>query len=112
MKARPEREFYFRLAGHLGRSVAELLSTVSSRELSEWMAYERVAGPLGAHRIDVAGALVAAVVANVNRPSRSKSYDVEDFLPKWEYVAPEEMSPDQVWEAVRQAHAAFSMIRG
>lgn len=36
---RPERKFYFSLAEHLGMTVGQLLSGISSRELSEWQAY-------------------------------------------------------------------------
>jgi hypothetical protein len=34
--------FYFSLAEALGMSVADMLSRMSSKELSEWMAYNRV----------------------------------------------------------------------
>lgn len=33
---RPERRFYFDLARELGMTVAELLSRISSAELTEW----------------------------------------------------------------------------
>ena len=38
----PERQFYFRLAEVLGCTVAELLERISSRELTEWVAYYRI----------------------------------------------------------------------
>ena len=38
----PERRFYFALAERLGCTVAELLARISSRELTEWMAYMRM----------------------------------------------------------------------
>ena len=41
MNARPTRRFLFRLAGHLGMTVRELGERMDSRELTEWMAFER-----------------------------------------------------------------------
>lgn len=38
--ARPERQFYFRLAERLGMTVAQLLSSIDSSELTEWMVLE------------------------------------------------------------------------
>jgi len=35
----PERRFYFALARELGMTVKELLSKISSRELTEWKAF-------------------------------------------------------------------------
>lgn len=82
---------------------------MSSRELSEWMAYERVAGPLGGQRIDVAAALISATIANVNREPRTQAYPVTDFLVDWDGPAePASMSPDELWAQIRQAHAAIT----
>src|SRR5690606_40728579 len=39
IRADPERRFYFRLALEKGMSVAELLRTHTSAELTQWMAY-------------------------------------------------------------------------
>lgn len=36
---RPERRFYFELAEKFGMPVGVMLATISSRELTEWMAY-------------------------------------------------------------------------
>lgn len=38
----PTRRYYFGLAERLGRTVHELLSTVSSYELTEWMAHDEL----------------------------------------------------------------------
>ena len=38
----PERRFYFRLARDLGMTVAELLTRMSSTELTEWIALYRI----------------------------------------------------------------------
>lgn len=39
LRARPQREFYFSLALRLGMTVDDMLHRISSRELTEWMAY-------------------------------------------------------------------------
>ncbi len=52
-------------------------------EITEWMAYEQVSGPLGAERADLLIAIVAATVANsaIGRKRRTKP---ADFLPRWD----------------------------
>ena len=42
MKGHPERYFYFGLAEKLGMTVKEMLRSMSSTELTEWMAYFKV----------------------------------------------------------------------
>lgn len=79
--------------------VAELMERMSSRELTEWRAYERVAGPLGPARADVQAAIIAATVTNVNRHKGTPSTPA-DFIPRWD------RKPQQtVEEMVRIAHA-------
>ncbi|GGQ07796.1 hypothetical protein BKA00_007432 [Actinomadura coerulea] len=86
--------------------VSELLERVSSRELSEWMAYERVAGPLGFDRADVQSAIVAATVANANR-GKGKPLTPADFVPKWD------RKPKQtVEEMVQLAYALNAAFGG
>lgn len=61
-----------------------MLGRVSSAELTEWAAYETLSGPLDVrHRVDVAGGIVAATVANANRAKRARTYRPEDFMPEW-----------------------------
>ena len=63
-------------------TVNELLERMSSRELSEWMAYMQLE-PFGAE-IDLIGhAIVASTIANVNRKKGSKAYTVQDFMPQF-----------------------------
>ncbi|MEU1194919.1 DUF4035 domain-containing protein [Streptomyces sp. NPDC005813] len=64
--------------------MAELLARTSSAELTEWIAYEKVTGPLGGARDDVLMAMLSAVVANANRGKGSRSMKAQDFLPKWD----------------------------
>ncbi|MDS1269690.1 DUF4035 domain-containing protein [Lipingzhangella sp. LS1_29] len=65
-------------------TVGELLGRISSRELSEWMAYERVTGPLGPERADLHAAIVASTVANANRGKRGRAAKPADFIPRWD----------------------------
>lgn len=67
----------------MGMPVSELLERVSSRELTEWQAYEVVTGPIGPARGDVQAAIVAATVANSNR-GKGKPLTPADFVPEWD----------------------------
>jgi hypothetical protein len=60
--------------------VEELLARVTSRELTEWAAFEREYGPLGPERGDWQAAVVAHTVAMVNGAKNAK---LSDFLPRW-----------------------------
>lgn len=88
------------------------MAGITSHELSEWMAYERVAGPLGGRRIDVAAAVMSAVVANSNRDPKSRAVPVEDFLVNWDGPVRDTMSPEGIWAQVKQAHSAFAAANG
>ncbi|MGQ5580924.1 phage tail assembly protein T [Streptomyces sp. ECR3.8] len=61
----------------------ELLARTSSAELTEWMAYERVTGPLGPERMDALFATLAATVANTAR-AKGRKAEPKDFMPKWD----------------------------
>lgn len=83
-------------------TVGELLARTGSRELSEWMAYERLTGPLGPARGDYHAALVAATIANANRPKGRKAAQLRDFLIRWDKGR--RKTPEELWQA---AMAAF-----
>lgn len=80
-----------------------MLAHVGSRELAEWMAYERITGPLGGRRGDVQAAIIAATVANSQRKGRP--LQPKDFIPKWD--KPAAMTPEEMWAAAMQANAAL-----
>ena len=67
----------FRLALALGRTVNELLGTISSDEISEWQAYDRIE-PFGSWRDDLRIGTLTAVVAN--GLSGSGEFRTEDFM--------------------------------
>lgn len=106
MRARPERRFLFRLAGHLGYTVGELLARIGSRELSEWAAYEQITGPLDGRRGDVQAAIVAATVANSQRGKGQRPRGPMDFLPVWDKSA-QRMTPEEMWQAAVKANTAM-----
>ena len=97
--------FLFRLALRMGRTVRELLGSMGSRELSEWMAYERVE-PWGESRADLRMGIISSTLANVHRQSDDYPvYKPADFMPRFEPPEPEpELTPE---ENCRRFMAAF-----
>lgn len=85
-------------------TVGEMLARISSRELSEWAAYEQLTGPLGGRRGDVQAAIIAATVANAQR-SKGRALLPKDFIPKWD--KPKAMTPEEMWAAAMQANASL-----
>jgi hypothetical protein len=83
-------------------TVGELLGRISSRELTEWMAYYMLE-PFGAERDNLHAGLVAAMVHNVDRdPKRGKAADPADFM--LEFGIKEEEEPqtaDDVYGMMR-----------
>jgi len=75
------------LAGHLGKSLRECMSSVDSREFTRWKAFDRVS-PIGDWRADRRAGLVAAAVYNVHRTGNQEPAKSADFIYKWEPPAP------------------------
>ena len=96
-------------------TVGELMGRINSRELTEWSAYERVAGVLGPERDDLHAAMICASVTNA---MKAKGPDAEpaDFLPVWDEAErtpdgrrrPEQQTPEQ---QIAAAKAAFRPAR-
>lgn len=85
-----------------------LLAELDSHELTEWIAYEQVHGPLGAARDDFLTALLAAVVANAS-PNRRKGRPPstpKDFMPKWDQDQPKQTWQEQL-AVVHQLNTAL-----
>ena len=61
----------------------EMLSRMSSRELTEWIAFANIE-PFGADADFLGHAITASTVANVNRPKNKKAYKADEFMPKFE----------------------------
>jgi hypothetical protein len=89
--------------------VGELLSGISSRELSEWRAYYELE-PFGEERSDLRSGTIAAVVANTARDpkKRRRPYKASDFMHRFDQEPGEERPR---WEAqlalVEQLNVAF-----
>lgn len=85
--------------------VRELLARTSSRELTEWMAYERVTGPLDARlRGEISAGIIAATVHNANAKAKAKP---SDFLPTW---FKRKKTPEEIWQDVVKANTALGGI--
>ncbi|MFJ9381887.1 DUF4035 domain-containing protein [Streptomyces sp. NPDC101455] len=63
-------------------TVADLDARMGSAELTEWMAVEKITGPLGRRRHDIQAATIASTIANANR-GKGKKFEVRDFLPAY-----------------------------
>ena len=64
-------------------TVAELLARISSKELTEWMAFSQKE-PFGADADYLGHAITASTIANVNRKKGDKPYEASQFMPKFE----------------------------
>jgi hypothetical protein len=93
------------LALELGKTVAEI-ETMSSHEISEWIAYNRI-DPLGREqRGDLRAGIVASVIANSHR-TRGAAYTPQDFLP-----FPAERKPKVAPSPVEAVQAFKRLIAG
>src|SRR5690606_3053338 len=86
----------FRLAMVLGMTVAELGQRMSSRELTEWMAFFSLE-PWGTEVEDWRFGMLASVIANVNRDTkrRKKPYEPQDFMPRRSQPPREEQTVEE-----------------
>ncbi|MDO5650520.1 MAG: phage tail protein [Moraxella sp.] len=73
----------FKLAAHLGRTVAELENELTQSELIEWQAYDSL-DPIGGYRMDLGFAMLAYLQAG------DKDKSIQDFL----LIDPNPMSDD------------------
>lgn len=87
-------------------TVGELLSRASGSELADWVAYERIAGPLGPDRGDVQAGVIASTMANVMRGKSGRIFKPKDFIPQWD--RPVARTP----EAMRNALMALTRKLG
>lgn len=71
---------------------------MGSYELTEWMAFERMTGPIGRRRFDIQAATVAATVANSNRGKGGRKFQLKDFLIPY---GQERKTPAQMLEVVK-----------
>lgn len=69
----------FALAGHLGKTVRELESTMDSEELTEWAILQSIE-PWGGARMDVLAAMLQHAVL---MPWVKNRINITDLVPKW-----------------------------
>ena len=88
--------------------VSELLARTSSRELSEWMAFDGIE-PLADRRLDVLLAMFMALFANANRDRKKqrRAFKIEDFLPQWDKPERQEQSGAHMLHMVEMLNAAL-----
>lgn len=80
-------------------TVGELLARISSRELTEWMAFAQVE-PFGEAREDMRAALIASTIANTARDKkkRRKPYQPEEFMKALPRFRDEAQGERQTWQ--------------
>lgn len=94
----------------LGMTAGELLQRMSSRELTEWMAFFSLE-PWGTEVEDWRAGLIASTIANSYRDPkrRRKPYEPSDFMPRYEAPKAQEQSWEEqarileMWSRVLQA---------
>src|SRR5699024_5650184 len=87
--------------------VGEMLRRTSSAELTEWMAYEQMTGPLGPERQDILFAQLCAVVANSQRGKKDRKAKPKDFLLDWDRGRGEPQTWQQQKSIAQSLNAAF-----
>jgi hypothetical protein len=60
-----------------------MLADIDSDELTEWMAYEQITGPLGPERGDLLHGVQTAVIANA-AAAKGRKAKPKDFIPTWD----------------------------
>jgi len=105
LASRPERRFWFQLAGHLGYTVGELQQRIGSREFSEWQEYAKHE-PLLHEKLDILAADIATAAAS-SHPYLKKPPKWKDYSRKW-WTRPKART---VKELYAQLYAAFPNMR-
>ena len=82
--------------------MAELLRSMSSEELTEWIAYHGI-NPIDDARGDLQAGIVASIVANVNRSPKSPAFKPTDFMPYLDRPEPDS-SNAFIEQAKRRLH--------
>lgn len=80
-----------------------MLRRTSSFEITEWMAYEQLTGPLDTRlRGDISASIVAATVANSQGAKRKLKPG--DFIPTW---FKRKKTVEEIWAEVMKANTAL-----
>ena len=97
----------FRLALALGQPVRQLLASVGSDELTEWMAFYLLE-PFGEQRADYRSGVIASTFANAHRADGVKPFTPEDFMPFMDRHKRHETTKDDTAVNVQQFKAMFA----
>jgi len=89
-------------------TVADLDSRLGSSELTEWIAYENISGPLGSRRGDIQAATIAATIANGNRGKKGRKFKLSDFLIP--YGGRDRKSPMEMLNAIRSLNKSMGGV--
>lgn len=92
----------------LGKTVGELSSSLSSRELMEWMAFDSME-PIGDRRGDLQNAMLMCLLANINRDPKKSPYRVSDFIPTYEPRKPQ--TPEYMLQIIKQYSAVVGGLK-
>ncbi len=90
--------------------MSELLRTLSSEELTEWIAYHGIS-PIDDARGDLQAGIVASVVANANRAPKTPAFQPADFMPYIDRPEPTR-SPPFIEQAKRRLHVVTVIRHG
>jgi hypothetical protein len=85
-------------------TVADLDSRLDSSELTEWMVFEKITGPLGRRRNDIQAATIAATIANANRGKKGRKFSMTDFLIPY---GEQRKTPEQMLAAIKGLNKAM-----
>jgi hypothetical protein len=89
-------------------TVADLDSRLDSYELTEWMVFEQMTGPLGRRRGDIQAATIAATIANANRGKGGRKFKMTDFLIP--YGEAGRKTPEQMLAAIRDINRSLGGV--
>ena len=86
----------------LGRTVSELMDSISVEEFEDWKAYFAL-HPFGFERDNIHAAYIASTIANVHIPKNKKPIDPNVFMVKDEQERKDEESDRTIQALIRMA---------
>src|SRR5688572_19982987 len=93
---RPGRRFRMRLAMRLGMTLDELGRRMSSRELSEWMAFDSIEPIDSDKRAELSAGIIASTLANCHLKRGAKALRPVEFMPDWDGTRKASQSADEM----------------
>ena len=80
-----------------------MLAVLDSRQIAEWIAYYSIR-PFGERAAYWRAGTIAATIANVHRPKRSREFKAEDFMPREPKTTPVVQTPEEMADVLKQAY--------